>query len=114
MATMRYDDFIAKIDFDDEEKLFHGLVVNTADAIDFYGSSVKELQREFKKSIDVYHQVCKEKGIEPSKPFSGRFNLRLTPEQHRLISAAAAAAGMSLNQWVAETLEEEARGELEE
>jgi len=31
----------------------------------------------------VYLEVCGERGVEPEKPFSGRFNLRMAPEVHR-------------------------------
>jgi len=50
-------------------------------------------------------EVCKEKGIEPTKEFSGKFNLRIPPRLHSEISAKATASDKSINQWVSEVLE---------
>ena len=40
---------------------------------------------------------------EPRRQFSGRFHVRIPPELHATISAAA-ADGKSLNQWVVDEL----------
>jgi len=48
---------------------------------------------------------CEERGEEPEKPFSGKFNLRLPPELHAKLSAYAQAKGLSLNIYIAKTLE---------
>ena len=48
--------------------------------------------------------MCREEGIEPDKPYSGRFNVRLAPELHRAIVEVSALSGKSLNSWVAEKL----------
>jgi len=49
-----------------------------------------------------------EKGKDPNKPYSGKFNLRLSPQLHSEIAAAAAKTGKSLNQWVVDELEKAA------
>lgn len=48
--------------------------------------------------------MCEEDGVEPRKWYSGRFNLRISPELHASAAAAAAAEGKSLNQWIAGAL----------
>ena len=48
--------------------------------------------------------MCREDGVEPRKQFSGKFNVRISPELHAAIAAAAAADGKSLNQWVSDEL----------
>ena len=73
---------------------------------DFYGKTPDELREEFKKSLKIFLDVCKEKGIEPYKNYSGKFNLRIPPNLHAEVAARAAAEGKSLNQWVAETLDQ--------
>ena len=73
---------------------------------DFYGKTPDELRLEFKKSLKVFLDVCKEKGIEPYKEYSGKFNLRIPPELHAEIASMASADGKSLNQWVVETLDQ--------
>ena len=82
MATMRHGDFVARVDFDPELGLFHGRVVNIEDVVSFCGASADELQRELATSVNTYLKVCRERGIAPSKPFSGRVNVRI-PERLR-------------------------------
>ena len=54
--------------------------------------------------------MCQEDGVEPRRQFSGKFNVRIPPELHAAISAAAAADGKSLNKWVTEELRERVAG----
>jgi predicted HicB family RNase H-like nuclease len=82
MSVMILDDFQAKIEYDPELDLFRGEILGLNDCADFYGKNPKELLAEFKKSLDVFLDVCREKGIEPRRHFSGKFNLRISPELH--------------------------------
>lgn len=47
---------------------------------------------------------CTELNVSPNKPFSGRMLLRVPPEVHARVSAAAQVAGISLNQWATQAL----------
>ncbi|WP_082205784.1 toxin-antitoxin system HicB family antitoxin [Pannonibacter phragmitetus] len=44
------------------------------------------------------------KGIESRRKFSGKFNVRLSPDGHAAAVTAAAAAGKSLNEWIASAI----------
>ena len=57
---------------------------------DFYGKTVAELKREFKKSLAVYLDECTRRRIEPYKSYSGKFVARIGPDIHEMISIAAA------------------------
>ena len=105
MTTMRHNDYIARIDYDDELEMFHGRIINLRDVVNFYGRSIDELKQEFENSINTYLAVCRERNKSPEKPFSGRFNIRMTPDQHRRLAEAAEAHGMSLNTWAIKQLE---------
>ncbi|HOP22739.1 MAG TPA: type II toxin-antitoxin system HicB family antitoxin, partial [Gammaproteobacteria bacterium] len=48
----------------------------------------------------VFLDVCQEKGIQPEKTYSGKFNLRVDPELHHMIALAAKAEDVSINEWV--------------
>jgi predicted HicB family RNase H-like nuclease len=102
---MEYKGYIGKVEFDDEAGLFRGEVINTRDVITFQGTSVSELKKAFRESVDDYLAFCAERGEEPDKPFSGQFVARLSPDLHREVSLAARRAGKSLNAWVAEQLQ---------
>lgn len=101
---MKYKEYVAFVEFDDEANHFHGEVANIRDVVTFQGSSVKELQKAFKDSVDDYLAFCTKRGEEPDKPFSGKFVVRLKPENHRQISIAARKEGKSLNAWVRDHL----------
>ena len=106
---MEYQGYRAAVKFDSDAGVFRGEVVNTRDVIVFEGTSVEQLEREFRFSIDDYLAVCAERGRSPDKPFSGRIPLRVTPAVHRAAASAASAEGTSLNSWIARTVEEATR-----
>ena len=105
-TTMSWKGYIATIEYDPDIRKFHGIVQNANSVITFYGSSVDELECEFEASMTEYFKLCKEKGKRPDKPYSGRFNVRLTPHLHGEIAAAAIKERKSLNQWVVDTLDQ--------
>jgi predicted HicB family RNase H-like nuclease len=71
---------------------------------DFYAQDLDGLRREGEISLRVFLDACAERGIEPRKSYSGKFNVRVPPDLHGAIVAAASANGKSLNQWVVDTL----------
>lgn len=105
---MEYKGYIAMVEFDDSVGMLHGRVMNSGDypIATFEATDVEGLRREFHISVDEYLKVCQEAGIEPQKPFSGKFNLRLGPSLHQRVTVAATEDGMSLNAWVKQILEE--------
>lgn len=105
MTMMILDNYKAKITYDPDIDLFRGEILGLNGSADFYGKSPDELRVEFKKSLEVFLQVCREKNINPIKHYSGKFNLRIPPVLHSEIAAAAASDDKSINQWVVETLE---------
>jgi len=101
---MEYKGYLAHTEFDDEANTFHGEVINIRDVITFQGGSVDELRQAFADSVEDYLAFCAERGEEPDRPFSGRFTVRLSPEQHRRVLLAAEKAGKGMDVWVVETL----------
>jgi predicted HicB family RNase H-like nuclease len=98
----------AVVTFDPEIQMLRGEFVGLNGGADFYAESVHELVEEGRKSLSVFLEMCKEKGIEPNRKFSGRFNVRLDPHDHAAAVIAAAAAGKSLNEWIAGAIKEAA------
>lgn len=109
---MEYKGYIGAVEYDEEAEILHGEVLNLKDVITFQAKSVSELREAFQDSVDDYLEFCASRGEEPEKPFSGKFMVRLTPEQHRLVSVAAKKSGKSLNAWVAERISRDAESEL--
>ncbi len=106
MNIMEIESYKAKIEYDPELDMFRGEILGLNGGADFYGKTPAELRREFKKSLKAFLEVCEEKGISPRKEYSGKFNLRIPPKLHSEIAAMATAEEKSINQWVADTLEQ--------
>ena len=104
MNLMTVEGYNAKIEYDEELDLFRGEILGLTGGADFYGKNPKELRAEFKKSLQVFLDVCREKGIEPRRQFSGKFNLRIPPELHEQLAIAARAEGKSINMVAQEAL----------
>ena len=52
----------------------------------------------------VFLKGSKEKGVEPRRHYSGKFNLRIPPERRERLAIAAQAEGKSLNMLAQEAL----------
>ena len=102
---MKYKGYIGQVEYDAEAKLFHGEVIGLKDTITFQGTNVAELEREFKKSIDVYLEWCKELNEKPEKTFSGKLHVRMNPDLHAHLTLEAARRGISLNDLINEKLQ---------
>ncbi|MDX2345904.1 MAG: type II toxin-antitoxin system HicB family antitoxin [Legionella sp.] len=101
---LNYQGYIGHVEFDDEHEIFSGSVINTKDVITFQADTVHDLKQAFIDSVKDYLDFCKERNESPEKPFSGKFNLRISPELHREAYVAAKDSGMSLNAWVCDVL----------
>ncbi len=101
---MKYKGYLARVEFDDEANIFHGEVINTRDVITFQGQSATELKKAFEDSVEDYLAFCAERGEEPDQPFTGRFTIRLSPDQHKKVIMSAEKAGKNVESWVTEIL----------
>ncbi|MEO1134009.1 MAG: type II toxin-antitoxin system HicB family antitoxin [Cyanobacteria bacterium J06639_1] len=112
MTRIEYKGYIGEVTIDEESGWL------CADTIGMQGGATAEaetfaqLKEEFATSIEDYLAVCAERGITPERSFSGRFQVRTTPEIHRLVVAAAQLEGKSLNQFAGDALAEKARATL--
>jgi predicted HicB family RNase H-like nuclease len=104
MNLMTVDGYNAKIEYDPEIDMFRGEILGLTGGADFYGKNPEELRSEFKNSLNVFLAVCEEKGIDPRRSYSGKFNLRIPPELHEKLAIAAQAEGKSINTLAQEAL----------
>jgi len=104
MNIMEIKGYKAKIEYDPDLDQFRGEILGLNGSADFYGKTPASLRKEFKNSLKVFLEVCEEEGINPTKDYSGKFNLRIPSELHREIAARATASDKSINQFVSEIL----------
>ena len=105
MNTMNHKGYTARIDFDERDNIFVGRVLGLRSIISFHGETVTDLRHEFEVAIEDFLNDCKEQGVKPEKPASGKLMLRVSPEIHGAALVAAQASGKSLNQWATEVLQ---------
>ncbi len=104
-VIMTYKGYIGRVEFDEDENMLHGRIMNIRHVVTFLGRTVTEVRKALRDSVEDYLAFCAEQGIEPSKPYSGRFVVRLDPKVHAAVVAAAAEEEKSLNEFVKETLQ---------
>jgi predicted HicB family RNase H-like nuclease len=100
---LKYRGYFGTIEADDG--VFVGRVTGLRDVITFKGTTFAEVEQAFRDSIEDYLAFCAERGESPDRSYSGKIPLRVSPETHRRAAMHAHAAGMSLNQWIANRIE---------
>ena len=107
---LKYKGYAGIVEYDAEGKIFTGEVLGIRSVVTFQGRTPEELEASFRDSIDLYLAMCREDGVQPEKPYSGKFNVRISPELHRALAVKAAEQRKSLNEWVAEALSKSVQG----
>jgi predicted HicB family RNase H-like nuclease len=102
---LTYKNYTGIVEYDPHGRIFTGEVLGLRDVITFEGRTPEELERSFRESVDFYLEMCARDSVQPDRPFSGRFNVRLNPDLHRKVAENAASQRKSLNQWVVEAIE---------
>ena len=103
---LNYKGYTGRVEYDDEAKIFHGEIIDTKDVITFQGTSVDEIEKAFRESIDDYLAFCQERGEKPDKPFSGKFVLRVPTDLHHKLFIQASRSGKSINNWLVDVIKE--------
>jgi len=104
MNTMMISDQKAVVAYDEDIDMFRGEFINLNGNADFYAKDIDSLRKEGTTSLKVFLDMCKEDGADPYRHWSGRFNVRIDPQLHASIAAAAKGKGKSLNMFVADAL----------
>lgn len=102
---LKYKGYTGTEEYDPDEDILFGKVINANAVITFMGKSTDEIKKAFEESMDRCLETCEIKGIEPKKPFSGNFRLRIAPELRQKLSNKAAEKGDSLNTFISEAIE---------
>ena len=106
MNTMTYKGYIGSVNYSDKDQVFFGKIEGINGLVNFEGESVKELTEAFHEAVDDYLAYCQDEGLEPDKSYTGVLNVRLTPAIHRQIAMLALQAGISINAYIKDALEE--------
>src|SRR5690606_31992006 len=75
------------------------------DLVTYEADSVQNLKSEFIAAVEDYLEFCKSQGLEPDKPFSGVFQVRVGSHLHKGVVQRATREGKSINEIVREALD---------
>jgi predicted HicB family RNase H-like nuclease len=103
--VLEHKGYTARVEYDERDNILVGRLLGIRSIISFHAETVSELRLEFEKAVEDYLAECKEEGVKPEKPASGKLLLRVPPEIHGKALVAAQASGKSLNQWASEVLQ---------
>lgn len=103
--------YTGELEFDDGAETCHGEVFGLKDVVTFEGESVEEIKRAFRESVDDYLEFCAERGEVLDRPFTGQYRLRIPPDSHRSASMLSPRDGISLNEWILQSIAEKAERE---
>lgn len=113
MNKLTIQGYTAVISYDEEIDMFRGEFIGINGGADFYATDIQGLHREANLSLQVFLDVCKEKGIEPRKHYSGKFNTRIEPELHRELAMLATTQNRSINDIVAQAIRTEVQSAMQ-
>ncbi|KMJ45112.1 hypothetical protein AB204_10440 [Xenorhabdus khoisanae] len=72
MNHLTYKGYIGTIEFDVEDNYLFGKLAYIRDLVTYQATTIKELEDEFKKSIELYLDDCQELNKKPDIPFIRR------------------------------------------
>ncbi len=99
-----YRGYTAVLEVDVPSGTIVGHVIGIRDELVFQGQTAEEAVAGFHRTVDYYLARLAEEGVEPERPFSGRFNVRIDSETHRALVLDAEARRISLNDVVKRAL----------
>ena len=82
-----------------------GKVMGVNSLISFEGDSVQSLRHDFQGAVDEYLEMCAANNVEPEKTYKGSFNVRISPELHKVLALYSASRGQTLNATVEEAIQ---------
>ena len=104
---IKYKGFIGSVHFAAEDRIFYGKVEGINDLITFEGSTVDELEKGFQYMVNEHIKDCHKNNTPLEKSYKGNLNIRLSPELHKKAAYNASMRGISLNQYINDTIKKE-------
>ncbi|MBK1701901.1 type II toxin-antitoxin system HicB family antitoxin [Thiococcus pfennigii] len=102
MNTMKYKDYVARIEYDEDDRIFVGHLAGIDDIVGFHGTTVDELKANFHEAVERCLEISERTGRPPQRPYSGKLMLRVSPEIHAAVATAAQVQGKSIDRWAAD------------
>jgi len=102
---LEYKGFQGSVDFSVEDNILFGKILHISDVVSYDADTAAEIYNSFKEAVDDYIETCKELGVEPDRPLSGTFNIRIGSRLHKEIALQSVREGKSINDFVKDAIE---------
>lgn len=108
MDYLEYKGYKGSVEYSKEDNCLFGKVQGLSkELITYEGQTLEELRKDFEEGVDSYLAFCKEEGVAPAKPYSGKLNLRMSSELHSRVAAIVAATGTTINDFINKAIKNE-------
>ncbi len=96
----------AALYYDGQRDMFRGEFIGLSTKLVFLAQDIDELFRQGEIVLEDFLARCRLDGTEPLQEYSGELILRIHPGLHAEVAAQAFASGKTVNQWLAEMIEQ--------
>ncbi len=101
MGVLKYKGYTGSVEYSEVDNCLFGKVQGLReDCITYEGDTVDELKEDFEDAVNSYLESCNARGVEPRKPFSGKFMVRMPSDLHGKVAALAASTGTTINELI--------------
>ncbi|WP_313058343.1 type II toxin-antitoxin system HicB family antitoxin [Stutzerimonas nitrititolerans] len=102
---LEHKGFQGSVEFSLENNILFGRILHIHDVVSYDADTVSEIYEAFKEAVDDYIETCAELGVEPNKPYSGTFNVRIGRRLHREAAQQATREDKSINDFIKDAIE---------
>ena len=102
--TLEYKGYWTVVEYSTEDHILHGRIEGIRDVVNYESDTIDGVEAAFHEAVDDYLLYCQDLGVDPERPYSGSFNVRVPKEVHRAAALQAKLQGISLNQWVSNAM----------
>ncbi|MBU3828029.1 MAG: type II toxin-antitoxin system HicB family antitoxin [Candidatus Lactobacillus pullistercoris] len=102
---LKYKGYRGSVEYSLEDNILFGKIIGIKGLISYDGKTIEELKKHFKRALDDYLDLCKQKGIKPEKEYKGNFNVRISPKLHQKLEIYSENQHQSLNKSVEQAID---------
>ena len=66
LEFLNYLDFVGSIEYDEQDQVYYGQILNITDSIAYEAKDLTELQLAFEKEVEMYLEFCKSVNKQPA------------------------------------------------
>lgn len=113
MGQIKYKGYSGSVEYSEEDNCLFSKVLGLRKySITYESETISELKSDFESAVDDFLASCKDRGVEPAKPYSGKLILRMPSDLRGLVATAADNAGTTINEFINRAVSKELENDL--